>query len=424
MAGKRNNILNDVQPTAKVTPGKRLSLSAPVKATAKNRKLVVDLMRQTENLTQKDLRDWRGAWQMAINVEYPNRLPLYNIYTDVDADLQVTGAIGQRKNMVKRKSFKIVDRKGIENKDLTEMFERPWFKCLLDEALNSPYWGHSLIELGDVIYIDDVPAYSYAKLVPRQHVKPEFGVIVKNPYDDSRTGYDYRSSDMAQWLIECGTERDLGLFLKLAHQTIPKKNMLAFWDQFGELFGMPLRIAKTTSRDEKEHAKSEKMLQNMGAAGWGLFPEGFDIEIKETTRGDAFNVYDKRIDKADSYISKGILNQTMTIDNGSSMSQSKVHLEIFQQVVDADADMVRDMINFQLLPRMLAHGFPVSGYRFYWNESIDYTPEQQVGYERMLIENYEVDPKYFEDKYNVPILGVKQKPVQTEPKQQLKNFFD
>ena len=62
---------------------------------------------------------------------------------------------------------------------------------------------------------------------------------------------------------------------------------------------------------------------------WGLFPEGTEIEIKETTRGDAFNVYDKRIDRANSEISKGVLNQTMTIDSGSSLSQSEVHLEVF-----------------------------------------------------------------------------------------------
>ena len=106
--------------------------------------------------------------------------------------------------------------------------------------------------------------------------------------------------------------------------------MLAYWDAFGEIFGMPIRIGKTASRDPKDIDRAEKFLAEMGALSWGLFPEGTEIEIKETTRGDAFNVYDRRIERANSEMSKGILNQTMTIDDGSSYSQSQTHLDIFK----------------------------------------------------------------------------------------------
>lgn len=84
-----------------------------------------------------------------------------------------------------------------------------------------------------------------------------------------------------------------------------------------------------------ERSRIESMLENMGAAAWGLFPDGTDIDIKESSRGDAFNVYDRRIDRANSEMSKGLLNQTMTIDNGSSLSQSEVHLEVFENVCAA-----------------------------------------------------------------------------------------
>ncbi|MCE9106576.1 MAG: DUF935 domain-containing protein [Bacteroides pyogenes] len=375
---------------------------------ARMKSMMVQLALQSQALTKKDIKNWRTAWQQAIAVENPTRVPLYSIYMDVDIDLHLTGCIGQRKGMVLKKSFKLCDVKGQENKEATELLEAKWFKDLISHALDSRYWGHSLIQLGDVVEIDGKPAYKETLLVPRTHVIPEFGVVVAEQGDDWRKGYDYRHSRMGDWVIEAGKTHDLGLFLKCATQTIPKKNMLAFWDQFGELFGMPVRIGKTTSRDPKEHSKIERMLEEMGAASWGLFPEGTEIEIKETTRGDAFNVYDKRIDRANSELSKGILNQTMTIDNGSSMSQSEVHLEVFQNVVDADSDFLRDLCNDQLLPRMVKHGFPVKGLRFWWDESTDYTPEQQVAYETMITDRYEVDPKYFIEKYNIPIIGKKE----------------
>ena len=183
--------------------------------------------------------------------------------------------------------------------------------------------------------------------------------------------------------------------------------MLAFWDQFGEIFGMPIRIAKSTTRDPKDRNQIENMLSSMGAAAWGLFPEGTEIDIKETTRGDAFNVYDKRVDRANSEISKGLLNQTRTIDNGSSLSQSEVHLEVFENVIDSDADLVKDIVNDQLIPRMIKHGFPLKGLYYVYDESIDYTPEQQVAFETMLLEHFDCDSKSFEDKYGIKILGPK-----------------
>jgi len=52
---------------------------------------------------------------------------------------------------------------------------------------------------------------------------------------------------------------------------------------------------------------------------------------------------------------------------------------------------------------MVRHGFPVEGLRFDWDDSVDYTPEQQVAYETMIADRYDVDPKYFAEKYSMPV---------------------
>lgn len=385
-------------------------------ASARDRKrlqsMTVELKLQADALTQKDMRSWRQAWQQAINIESPHRGRLYDIYRDVEVDLHLSGCVDQRKGFVQKKSFKMVDVKGKRDDVATQLLEAAWFKDMVGYILDSRYWGHSLIQLGDVLTVDGEMRYTGVELVNRKHVIQEYGVIVREQGDEWQTGIPYREGPMADWVVEAGKPHDLGLFLKAATQTIPKKNMLAYWDQFGEIFGMPIRVAKTTARDPKDRSQIENMLSSMGAAAWGLFPDGTDIDIKETTRGDAFNVYDKRIDRANSELSKGILNQTMTIDNGSSLSQSEVHLEVFENVVEKDADLVKDIVNDQLLPRMVRHGFPVKGLHFEWDDSIDYTPEQQLEYEKMILDRFEVDPKYLIDKYGVPIIGEKKQPEQ------------
>ena len=93
----------------------------------------------------------------------------------------------------------------------------------------------------------------------------------------------------------------------------------------------------------------------------------------------------------------------MTIEDGSSLSQSKTHLEVFENLVESDCTMLRDIVNNQLIPRMVKHGFPIKGLRFEWDDAVDYTPEQQVAYETMVADRYEVDPSYFAEKYSMPV---------------------
>ena len=385
----------------------------------KGLKLTAQLLQQSDSLTKKDIADWRNAHQMAIDYENPNRSRLYDIYGDAVLDAHLSGCIGQRKGKTLQKDFRLVGQDGKENAEATELLQQEWFSDFMDLALDSRFWGPTLIQLGDIVNDENgIMRYDGVELVPRKHVVPEYGVVVKSPGDDWRGGISYVEGDFANWVIPVGKGRDLGLLLKCCLSCISKKNMLAFWDMFGEIFGLPMRVAHTSSPDEEERRRVENALETMGTAFWGLFPEGTDIEIKETSRGDAYNVYDKRVDRCNSELSKAILMQTMTIDSGSSLSQSEVHLEIFERVTESDAAMVANVVNGRLLPLMVRHGFPVQGLRFQWNNAASYTPAEQREIERLLLEYYEIPPEYFTDKYGVQISGAR------EAKTQPDRFFD
>ena len=397
------------------------------------KKTVMELQRTTDSLTRKDIGDWRNAWQLAINVDSPNRQRLYDIYRDVEIDLHLSGCIQQREGFVMARSFKLVNEHGEEDEEAINFFNTSWFKQLMKLALNANYWGHSLIELGNITTdINGRQTYDGVKLIPRKHVIPEYHRVITDLSQDWHSGIDYHETPFADWLIEVGQPDSLGLYLKAATQTIPKKNALAFWDTFAEIFGMPMRIARTTTRDDKERRKLEDMLERSGTAGYMLADQGTELEFVESSKGDAFNVYDRRIDRANSELSKLIIGQTMTIEDGSSLSQSETHLEVFQNLVEADCDNLRDIVNNQLLPRMIRHGFPLKGIRFDWDYSVDYTPEQQKAYEEMVLNNFEVDGAYFQEKYNMPVgerrasqyAATQSQPQEENGKKNAKPFFD
>ena len=381
-------------------------------------KLSAMLQQQTDSLTKKDVADWRAAHQMAIDYENPGRARLYDIYADCVLDAHLSGCIGQRKGKVLQKDFRLVDASGKEKPEATELLQCEWFADFLSLCLDSIYWGPTLIQLGDVVRDNGPLRFESVELVPRKHVVPEYGVLVRDPGGDWRQGIPYREGDIANWCVEVGKPRDLGLLLKCAPSCISKKNMLAYWDVFGEIFGMPMRIARANTLDAAERANLEAALDKMGAAQYIVTTDGTEIEIKESSRGDAYNVYDKRVDRCNSELSKAVLTQTMTIDSGASLSQSEVHLEIFNRTTEADATMCAHIINGRLLPLMVLHGFPVKGLRFQWNNAASYTPAEQREIERLILEYYEIPAEYFTDKYGVTIDRPR------EAKTQPDRFFD
>lgn len=155
----------------------------------KRKSLVMLLDRKNKSLTKQDTARWRRAHQMALNVENPKRLALYAIYDDAALDMHLTGCIAQRFGKTLLKKFVIKDDKGNEDEQAARCFESQWFYDFLLLALNSRVWGHSLIQLGDVV-TDDAGArrFSDVALVPREHVIPEYGVVVREPGDEPEIG--------------------------------------------------------------------------------------------------------------------------------------------------------------------------------------------------------------------------------------------
>lgn len=378
--------------------------------------MVSKIMQVTTQLTQKEIKHWRVANQYAIDVDYPNRALLYQIYDDAMHDLHLKGAVRNRKLAVMGKPFRLLDQDGKPDTDATALLTKRWFRQFMSLAMDARFYGHSLIQFGDVIREDNELKFAEVELVPRHHVSPEYGTLLKNASDDPTKGIVYRGTPMMNWAIEVGEKRDLGELNSPAKEAISKKYVLQFWDAFAEIFGMPIRTATTNSRDPKDKAKIENMLDQMGSAAWGLFPEGTTLELIGNKQSDAYEVYDKRIVRANSEMSKSILGQTMTMDDGSSLSQAKVHENVADDVNDADRTFIHDVINDDLLPLLIKHGWPLKGLRFEWDDSYYFSEEEMRQIEGMLLKHYEIDPNYFQEKYGVKITGTKQQGVQLKKK--------
>ncbi len=387
----------------------------------KAQRVITELKIQSDQLVKKDIGAWRRAHQMALNVENPNRKELYNIYDyTVDLDSQVTGVTRRIKFGIGKRKFRMVEIKtGEEDAERTNLLEAGWFKKSQGLFIDKYQYGHSLIQFGDVVESPQI-RFNGVKLVPRRHVCPEYGVLLPNAGDEPKKGIDYKNGTIADWCLEAGEDDDLGLYLKVAPAAISKKHVLIFWDNFAEKFGLPIIYGNTSSNNNSDLVKMENMLRNMGNSAWGLFPEGTELKLIETAKGDAFQVFDKRVELADKQICIALGGQTMVFLDGSSRSQAEVHEDGFEELKDSYADDFKDWVNINLIPFCIKHGFPFEGFRFEWDDSKEYTPEQMRAILEMILNNYVVDEKYFIDTFNVPIIGRKATVAPQEPKEQEK----
>ena len=380
-------------------------------AITKAKNITVDLAIQARQLTAKDVGLWRAAHQIALDVERPDRTALYGIYADVLLDAHLKGAIRNRKLQVIKKKFKIVDSStGAEDIEKTKLLKKKWFRKFVSLSLDATFKGHVLIQFGD-LYDGQ---FKFITEVPRNHVIPEKGIVVKQLGDE--TGIDFRNGGFTDWTIEVGEPDDLGLLLEACPHAISKKNMAAFWDEFGEIFGIPIRIGKYSTHDEKQIDKIESMLKDMGSNSWANFPDGVDIEIKESKNKDSYMVFDKRIDRSNSELSKLIIGQTMTMDDGSSMSQAKVHENVADDITDDDAENIKSVVNDDLLPLLIKHGYKFSDNdEFVWDDKNEISLKDQKDIDSWLLnEGFEIDEDYFKEKYNPRITG-RTKPTEPKP---------
>lgn len=352
-----------------------------------------------------DIKKWRNALSAAENIINPYRSTLYNeIYEDILLDSHLTAVINSRKNKTLSKPFKICDKDGNEIPEKTRLFKTRWFYDFMNYSLDSIFWGYSLICFDDIV--DD--SYKEVELIPRVFVKPEFHIVVKTPSDV--TGIDYREEPYHNWYIGVGHEYNLGLLNVVAPWVIYKRNVVAAWSDYSELFGMPIRIGKTNMKDFEARRSMETMLKQMGKAAYGLFDPETSLEFIETSNSDSFNVYNELINLCNKEISKAILGQTMTTEDGSSKSQAQVHQDVSDEYGEKDRRFIEFLINDDLIPRMVALGFDLKNcyFKFDYSDKLTLKDESELLVNILNTGKYDVDESYITEKYGIPVKQVLQ----------------
>jgi len=364
-------------------------------------------IKREHSLYRKEIAEWKRARALALDSDQPRRYLLQHLYDDIMIDAFIYGKWENRKLRISNRSVQVLT-DGKYNEEKTWFLKTLWFNKFIKYYIDSRAYGYNLIypkTLDENGYIKDVTT------VYRTNVVPETCEILKNAYDQK--GVKFNEDEYAEWMLFFGDADDLGILDKAAPLWIFKKHSWQNWDEFEEMFGVPIRIAKLASDDKRVQDQVKNWLKTLGSAAYGMFPQGTEIEILENKGTDAFNVFNEKRKAANEELAILIDGQfESSTDSGSRAKAESVIENTQHEITEDDATMALFAINEDLLPFLTKRGYPFTDKdEVIWNDNKETNPKDRLkifeGVKRL---GYAVKKEQIESELDVEITELAPEP--------------
>ena len=278
-----------------------------------------------------------------------------------EKDLHYASVLGTRKRAVAR--LPIVVEAASDSPDdvkladeVRSLFKRPGTKAMIEGCLDGLGKGYSVVEMiWDKSRLPWRPSYTWRDPRFFQYDRETLTQLRLKDEADLMNGLPLAPYKFIvhEPRLKMGIPLRNGL-ARLAAWTYCFKNFtVKDWVAFCEVFGMPLRVGKYRPGETEDNINILKSaVANLGSDAAAVIPEGMLIEFVESAKSSSSSgesVFERAADWFDKQLSKAVLGQTMTADDGSSQSQATVHNEVREDLRDADAEqlaetLLRDLI--------------------------------------------------------------------------------
>lgn len=355
---------------------------------------------------QQDIQKLVKAVEEAENGYLPRRVELIRTYNDLILDAHLTAVMNQRRSAVLSRKFTIK----LGGKDITSQFDELWFYTFLEHAWDAMAFGYSVVGLGDIVGGE----VSEVKLLERHLINPDNNLYTPNPY--SMNGIRFDSDELVNWYIPIYTG-NLGWLHKAGFHVLSKKFVFTSWDEYAMIFGVPIRVAKLDGGDAADKDKIADDLYNMGPAGVLTLNKEDEFELHGGGQGagSSFQIFKEHIASRNEELSKLVVGQTMTTDNGSSQSQANVHERVAKNIQAQDLRWIKHVVNKLLMPRLQRLGVVKGMAEFTWDQDELLSLTEQKDVDDMILRNgLKIPVNYFFEKYGVPVEEAPE-PAPTDP---------
>jgi len=242
-----------------------------------------------------------------------------------------------------------------------EAIDMPELMVQLLDAISKGY------AVAEILWQTDGPTWTPAAILPREAHWFRF---------DRETGRELRLCDgtpdgeqLPPYKFICHTPKIMagipimgGLARSALWAWVFKSYALRDWAAFAELYGQPIRIGKYEQGATREDiAVLKRAVFELGSDAGAVIPASMALEIVESSAKSASaDLYQRLIEYLDRQVSKAVLGQTLTTDQGSSgsLAQARVHDEVRADLMRADARALAATLTRDLITPLIALNMP------------------------------------------------------------------
>jgi phage gp29-like protein len=184
-----------------------------------------------------------------------------------------------------------------------------------------------------------------------------------------------------------GDANNFGLLSQAVIPAIYKRSAMNNWSNYVRLAGNNFErivyrggVVDPIRRLEAVNALQVRQARVMD------FTDDMEYKVENLSSSQQNALFKEHTEYLDTMMTRLILGQTMTTQDGSSRSQAEVHERTQETVTDADAKMVLDTLNFDLYEMFVKlYGLPAGG-RWQWVENAGTKQLQQIEFDLKLKE--------------------------------------
>lgn len=364
-------------------------------------------------LAKQDLKKWKTAVTAATDPEAPDYSLLIELYQNLMLDSHLMSVLESRILKVQQSNFKLADKSGKENEELTMLFEGDWFFDWIRFALMVQYDGPALVEMWETTEEGFLKKVSK---IPTQNVSFIKKLILKEP--GASTGENYAEGVYEPYYMQIGDHKNIGILADMAPVILAKKLAIGSWLDFIEKFGVPPRWVTTDRQDTTRRNELFNMMLAMISNQVAVLTGNEKIEIANTPNTDAYQVFDSMIERMNSEISKRIMGATGTTDEKAYVGSAKVHQEVANDRHESDKVFIKNLINDELIPRLIKISSayaPLANYTFMWDYTEEMSAADIIESVAKLSSDFEFDIEELKKLTGLPITGVKRAAEPQQP---------
>lgn len=270
------------------------------------------------------------------------------VYNELLCDAHLSSCVQSRKSGTMSLEWQIVSKDEDLNNFVTDILNKINIRQVVSEILDATLFGFKPLEINWQyvnnfvlpVAVEGKPPWWFefdkwntlrfkrkfgdsVAVPPRKFLIPKHNATYANPYGEA-------------------------LLSKCFYPVLFKKGTLKLWTTYAERFGMPrvhgqLDVGKTV----EEAKELFNMLEQLQQDGVIVTDDNVKIQFLDSNSNYSTDVYRSLIVFCNAEISKVILSQTLTTEQGDtgSYAMSQTHLQVRKDVIDADKKLVEYWIN-------------------------------------------------------------------------------